>query len=79
MKGNFQEGFQLGVQFELHNRVSSRDTNFFFFWSIENSQRPKKMRKRPDNWSTNRLTKTTWTGLLYEVLQKGILKYVILL
>ena len=25
--------------------------------------RPKKMRKRPDNWSTKRLTKTTWTGL----------------
>ena len=24
---------------------------------------PKKMRKRPDNWSTKRLTKTTWTGL----------------
>ena len=21
------------------------------------------MRKRPDNWSTKRLTKTTWTGL----------------
>ena len=29
--------------------------------------RPKKMRKRPDNWSTNRLTKTTWTGLLCTV------------
>ena len=27
--------------------------------------RPKKMRKRPDNWSTKRLTKTTWTGLWY--------------
>ena len=25
--------------------------------------RPKKKRKRPDNWSTKRLTKTTWTGL----------------
>ena len=22
------------------------------------------MRNRPDNWSTKRLTKTTWTGLL---------------
>ena len=31
-------------------------TNFFF-------GRPKKMRNRPDNWSTKRLTKTTWTGL----------------
>ena len=26
--------------------------------------RPKKVRNRPDNWSTKRLTKTTWTGLL---------------
>ena len=25
--------------------------------------RPKKVRDRPDNWSTKRLTKTTWTGL----------------
>ena len=25
--------------------------------------RPRKMRKRPDNWFTKRLTKTTWTGL----------------
>ena len=25
--------------------------------------RPKKMRNRPDNWSTKRLTKTPWTGL----------------
>ena len=25
---------------------------------------PKKVRNRPDNWSTKRLTKTTWTGLL---------------
>ena len=25
--------------------------------------RPKKVRNRPDNWSTKRLTKTTWTGL----------------
>merc|ERR1712051_115510 len=25
--------------------------------------RPKKVRYRPDNWSTKRLTKTTWTGL----------------
>ena len=29
--------------------------------------RPKKMRKRPDNWLTKRLTKTTWTGLIYKV------------
>ena len=34
------------------------ETGQFFFG------RPKKMRKRPDNWSTKRLTKTTWTGLL---------------
>ena len=33
------------------------ETRQFFFG------RPKKMRKRPDNWSTKRLTKTTWTGL----------------
>ena len=34
------------------------ETRQFFFG------RPKKMRKRPDNWSTKRLTKTTWTGLV---------------
>ena len=34
------------------------ETGQFFFG------RPKKMRKRPNNWSTKRLTKTTWTGLL---------------
>ena len=34
------------------------ETGQFFFG------RPKKMRKRLDNWSTKRLTKTTWTGLL---------------
>ena len=27
--------------------------------------RPKKVRNRPDNWSTKRLTKTTWTGLIF--------------
>ena len=27
--------------------------------------RPKKERNRLDNWSTKRLTKTTWTGLLF--------------
>ena len=26
--------------------------------------RPKKMRNRPDNWSTKRLTKSTWTPLI---------------
>ena len=26
--------------------------------------RPKKVRNRPDNWLTKRLTKTTWTGLM---------------
>ena len=26
--------------------------------------RPKKVRNRPDNWLTKRLTKTTWTGLI---------------
>ena len=35
------------------------ETGQFFFG------RPKKKRKRPDNWSTKRLTKTTWTGLLF--------------
>ena len=34
------------------------ETGQFFLWST------KKMRKRPNNWSTKRLTKTTWTGLL---------------
>ena len=34
------------------------ETEQFFFG------RPKKMRNRPDNWSTKRLTKTTWTGLI---------------
>ena len=49
-----------------------------FFWLTKNSQRltknslrldnfffgrPKKMRKRPNNWLTKRLTKTTWMGL----------------
>ena len=34
------------------------ETGQFFFGQ------PKKMRKRLDNWSTKRLTKTTWTGLL---------------
>ena len=29
--------------------------------------RPKKVRDRPDNWSTKRLTKTTWTGLICAV------------
>ena len=33
------------------------ETGQIFFWST------KKMRNRPDNWSTKRLTKTTWTGL----------------
>ena len=33
------------------------ETEQIFFWST------KKMRNRPDNWSTKRLTKTTWTGL----------------
>ena len=33
------------------------ETEQFFFG------RPKKMRNSPDNWSTERLTKTTWTGL----------------
>ena len=27
--------------------------------------RPKKVRNRLDNWSTKRLTKTTWTGLMF--------------
>ena len=39
---------------------------------------PKKMRKRPDNWSTKRLTKTTWTGLMCyfnEIRQKQSICY----
>ena len=41
-------------------RVNKKDLilDKFFFG------RPKKMRNRLDNWSTKRLTKTTWTGLL---------------
>ena len=35
---------------------SLRPTKFFF-------GRPKKMRNRPNNWSTKRLTKSTWTPL----------------
>jgi hypothetical protein len=35
---------------------SLRLDNFFFGW-------PKKKRTRPDNWSTKRLTKSTWTPL----------------
>ena len=41
----------------LMNKKDLRLDNFFF-------GRPKKMRNRPNNWSTKRLTKTTWTGLL---------------
>ena len=33
------------------------ETEQIFFWST------KKVRNRPDNWLTKRLTKTTWTGL----------------
>ena len=29
--------------------------------------RPKKVKNRPDNWSTKRLTITTWTGLFFPV------------
>ena len=38
--------------------------NKFFFGP------PKKVRNRPDNWSTKRLTKTTWTGLMLLYLSK---------
>ena len=41
---------------QRQTKNSLRLDNFFF-------GRLKKMRKRPDNWSTKRLTKTTWTGL----------------
>ena len=37
----------------------------FFGW-------PKKMRNRPNNWSTKRLTKTTWTGLLTKTTWTGL-------
>ena len=36
--------------------------------------RPKKGRNRLDNWSTKRLTKTTWTGLLSPVNCKEVTK-----
>ena len=44
--------------------------NKFFFG------RPKKVRNRLDNWSTKRLTKTTWTGLLCKTSQLYIIHIV---
>ena len=51
--------------FFVHQRLTKNSLrlNKFFFG------RPKKVRNRPDNWSTKRLTKTTWTGLLYPALE----------
>ena len=46
-----------------------RLTNFKATFSKKTGQKkfffgqPEKMRNRPNNWSTKRLTKTTWTGL----------------
>ena len=48
---------RLDKKFKRVNKKDLRLDKFFF-------GRPKKMRNRPDNWSTKRLTKTTWTGLL---------------
>ena len=42
------------------------ETGQFFFC------RPKKMRNRPDNWSTKRLTKSTWTPHKKIFFQNGI-------
>ena len=55
--------FSIPKNQSLTKKYSETDQKFpetvqFFFG------RPKKVRNRPDNWSTKRLTKTTWTGLL---------------
>jgi hypothetical protein len=54
-KPHFQK--RLDKKFKRVNKKDLILDKFFF-------GRPKKMRNRPDNWSTKRLTKTTWTGLL---------------
>ena len=54
-KPHFQK--RLDKKFKRLNKKDLILDKFFF-------GRPKKMRNRPDNWSTKRLTKTTWTGLL---------------
>ena len=60
-KPHFQK--RLDKKFKRVNKKDVRLDKIFF-------GRPKKMRNRPDNWLTKRLTKTTWTGLLLAVLQK---------
>ena len=42
------------------------ETEQFFFGQ------PKKVRNRLDNWSTKRLTKTTWTGLMLNTFYKSM-------
>ena len=53
-KPHFQK--RLDKKFKRVNKKYLRLDKFFFGQS-------KKMKIRPDNWSTKRLTKTTWTGL----------------
>ena len=55
-KPHFQK--RLDKKFKRLNKKDLILDKFFF-------GRPKKMRNRPDNWSTKRLTKTTWTGLQF--------------
>jgi len=47
---------RLDNKFKTVNKKDLRLDKIFF-------GRPKKMRNRPNNWSTKRLTKTTWTYL----------------
>ena len=51
---------RLDKKFKRVNKKDLRLDKFFY-------GRPKKKKNRPDNWSTKRLTKTTWTGLLANV------------
>ena len=59
-KPHFQK--RLDKKFKRLNKKDLILDKFFF-------GRPKKMRNRPDNWSTKRLTKTTWTGLFTSLLK----------
>ena len=49
------------IQESGQNKIDLSDRSIFF-------GQPKKMRNWPDNWSAMRLTKTTWTSLIYDVL-----------
>ena len=65
VSGNFWSGSDFFGQpnfFLVHQKFPETDKKFpetgqFFLVG------QKKMRKRPNNWLTKRLTKTTWTGL----------------